>query len=199
MEVSSSNKDFNEKKHFITNSESNISNDIPKCNDEKEAHNRKNEKTVEENLGDTACDSVLINKSYVDNESDPNKLEDSKKNELGTSDKYCNEDNNINSPKQLLSKRFLNPVDSDSENESTLYETLKKTCNLNENDEHLNIAKCKKNLKNKNGRRVIDDDSDDSEDDIQMSKINNFSQTVDKTINITVSIRLYKYIFINNL
>ncbi|KAL6420751.1 hypothetical protein ACFW04_013869 [Cataglyphis niger] len=185
MEVSSSNKDFNEKKHFITNSESNISNDIPKCNDEKEAHNRKNEKTVEENLGDTACDSVLINNSYIDTESDPNKLEDSKKNELGTSDKYCNEANNINSPKQLLSKRFLNLVDSDSENESTLYETLKKTCNPNENDEHLNIAKCKKNLKKKNARRLIDDDSDDSEDDTQMSEINNFPQTVDKTINIT--------------
>lgn len=195
MKVSSSNKDFNEKEHLITNNESNISNDVPRCNDEKEAHDRKDE---EENLENTACDSVSRNNSYVDNESDHNKLEDSKKNELGTSDKYCNEDNDIN--KQLLSKRFLNLVDSDSENESTLYETLKKTCSSNENDEHLNIAKYKKNLKkNKNARRVIDDDSDDSEDDTQMSEINNFSQTVDNTINITVSTSLCKYTFINNL
>ncbi|XP_029668309.1 claspin [Formica exsecta] len=182
MEVSSSNKDFNEKEHFINNSESNISNDIPRCNDEKGAHNRKDEKNVEENLENIACDSVSINNSYLDNESDHNKPGDSKKNELRASDKYCNEDNNINNTKKLLSKRFLNLVDSDSENESTLYETLTKTYSPNENDEHLNIAKYKKNLKNKNARM-----ESEYEDDTQMSKINNFSQTVDKTINITTS------------
>ncbi|XP_072748239.1 uncharacterized protein [Anoplolepis gracilipes] len=176
MEVLLNNKDFNEKERFITNSEVNISEDIPRCNDEEKAYDKKDEENVEGNLQDIACDAVSINNSYVDNEINRNKLEDDKESELRVSDKSCNEDSGNNNTEQLLSKKFLDLIDSDSENE-----TLEKT--FSPNNEHLKISKHKKNLKNKNVRRVIDSES---EDDTQ-NKINDFSETVDKTINITTN------------
>lgn len=186
MKVLSSNENSNKNEHFITNSESNISNDILKCSDEKGIHDKKDEENVEENLQDIACNSVLVDNSYLDSEIDHNKLEDSKENELKANDKDCNGGNNNSNTEKLLSKRFLDLIDSDSENESTLYETSEKA--YNPNDEHLKVVKHKRNLKNKNVRKLIDSED---EDDTQMSKINDFSQTVDKTINITVSTNIY--------
>lgn len=194
MEVSASNEEFNKSEHIIIN-ESNISKDIPNCNEENEMHNREEEKNIKKHLQDCdatskksncyskelenneTCTTTLVNKSYSDNEINLEKSENS--NESRDSDKSCNEDNNS---EQLLSKRFLNLVDSDSEDETTLYKTLKKTRNTEDNFEsfeHSKIANFKKNQENK--RRIIDSDSES--EDTQISKNHISSQTIHKTIN----------------
>lgn len=195
MEVSSSKEESNRNEHIIIN-ESNISKDIPNCNEENETHNRKDEENIERDLQDCVVMSpksncyvkelennetsttTLVNNSYPDNGINLDKSENS--NESRGSDKSCN------NTEQLLSKRFLDLVDSDSEDETTLYKTLKKTSNDGfESSERSKIANSKKNFEK---RRIIDSDSES--EDTQISKMNNSSQIVHKTVSTSIYVNL---------
>lgn len=180
-----SQKDSSEKEHSISNKDSNISEEplfgnSVDCNDEK-MHVKAS------NLPDNSC----VEDNIDDDEHREDKL---KANEACISEDI---DNNINDEK--LSRRFLDLVDSDSEEEINHSETVDdesiaiSTKQLSK-PKHLQNAKYKKvslNEKKKNSRRI----ESDSEDDLPSSSVDDFSETIKKTVNAKVNRTKIRYMF----
>ncbi|XP_025073802.1 LOW QUALITY PROTEIN: claspin-like [Pogonomyrmex barbatus] len=210
IEVSSSTKDFNTKNHDESNIFENIrkcnGEEVVTHNQKDEENNKKNveedERNVDENLRDVTCDITLLNR---ENQCyDPQKLKNNEtsnisvnkfhpsdkadlngsneKNKLRIDYEKCDIMDNGNDTAKKVSKNILNFIDSDSEEETSLYKTLsKKSCiaddeslEHSESTEQLQITEYKNNLKNRSQRRIVDSES---EEDIQTNVNSNFSQT----------------------
>jgi len=187
-----SQKAFSEEEHFINNNDSDILK-VSKCDNQKETHNQEDEKNIDRNLK-KICNATLSNNisddcgnlqitetsNLTDNYSTGSDV--NKKDKLRIDDTSVNEDNDNDIIEKKLSRRFLHLVDSDSEKESNNSKTLNDKY-VHKPFKHLQIAKYKKTFKNRSLRKI----DSESEDDLQTSNINDFSQTIHKTVSTNVS------------
>lgn len=208
-----SNNDLNKQEHLIINDELDISKSVAECVKDKETH-EKTEENVEKDSREIICNDMLSStentcheyeklqsKEVSDSSVENNCLEDaidldkiSRENKVIANNKLdFNGDNDSNVVKNILSKKLLDLVDSDSEQEINSYETSNKessAADCSGSPQYLQIASSKGNLENKSIRKIIDSESEDD----TSSQTNDFLQTVPKVVDTAVSKYIYIYI-----
>jgi len=188
-----SQKDLNERKHFISNNDSDISK-VSKCDNQEEIHNRGNKKNIDRNLK-KVCNATFNNNIDDDYEklqiSETSNVTDNylgtgidlnKKDKLKTDDTSVTEDNDNDITEKKWSRRFLDLIDSDSEKESNNSETLNDK-SVHKSFKGLQVAKHKKTFKNRRIRKI----DTVSENDLETSNTDDFSQKLHETISTNVS------------
>lgn len=207
MEVQSSNEDFNKREHTIISNETDISKSRSNAQTytDNETYDRRNEEKVEDDLREVVYNDVSSNtgstchnngklqgKEAFNSAVKNNCLEDDNNFNKISEDNEAMADNELHlyesNIAQKVSKRLLNLIDSESEEEKiNSHETSDKE--YAPDDECLElfdsqVLRLKGTLMNKRIRKIVDSES---EDDISINRTEDTSQIVNKSTDATVS------------